>query len=87
MAEYIDREKVKTLLERYGAEEDAMKLLDGIQAADVAPMVHAHWIPRLDERGRTYGWNCSAPDCGAMSFCKGNYCPQCGAKMDGEEKS
>ena len=60
----------------------AMNTIDDIPAADVAPVVHARWIGN-------YNSHCSC--CGA--FCTGayikeypNYCPNCGAKMDVEER-
>lgn len=43
MDEYIKREAVKDLLERYGAAEDALTLIDSIKASDVAPVVHGRW--------------------------------------------
>ena len=39
MDEYIKREAVKDLLERYGAAEDALTLIDSIKASDVSPVV------------------------------------------------
>lgn len=44
MKEYIERAVVKTLLERYGATDDAMALIDTIPAADVAEVRHGRWI-------------------------------------------
>lgn len=58
--------------------------LKNAPSADVAPVVHAHWI---------YGQNC-APYCSECSedclfdgsgFIElSDYCPWCGAKMDGD---
>lgn len=60
-------------------------------SADVAPVVHGHWIPISDgawaecnECGEGY----DVSDNGAMTvfklFCDFyKYCPNCGAKMDG----
>ena len=39
MKEYIERADIKALLERYGATDDAMALIDTIPAADVAEVV------------------------------------------------
>lgn len=63
--------------------DDAMIKIDSAPAADVVEVVHGEWIEShvpdsiLDE--------CSIChfDCGAYSF---KYCPNCGAKMDGERK-
>lgn len=47
-----------------------------IPAADVAPVVHGH---RVDDGG--FYARCSQCD-GVLPLCA-NYCPNCGAKMDG----
>lgn len=67
-----------TLIEVYTVIDE----LSDIPAADVAPVVHARWIGN-------YNSHCSC--CGA--FCTGayikeypNYCPNCGAKMNMEER-
>lgn len=82
MAEYIEREKAKRLLHieyAYAAEQ----LLDEIPAADVAPVVHGQWIEDHDylkcpECGVMVKWDFTFFDIGNW-----NYCPNCGAKMDG----
>ena len=51
-----------------------------VPAADVAPVVHGHWI-RQDESFTRF--KCSNPECSAENFSGfENYCPNCGAKMD-----
>ena len=54
--------------------------IDKIPAADVAQVVHGHWI-RQDESFTRF--KCSNPKCG-IENCNGfeNYCPNCGAKMN-----
>ena len=59
-----------------------------IPAADVAPVVHGRWsdagFGELPKHA-PYGWACSV--CGGISFNNEYiYCPNCGAKMDGERK-
>lgn len=58
--------------------KDVRRLLS-IPAADVAPVVHGRWIMHDDEFGLTS--ECSA--CHIETMGDGNYCPNCGAKMDG----
>ena len=85
--EYIDREKAKRLLHieyAYAAEQ----LLDEISAADAAPVVHGRWIERQTPHamGGASG-KCSV--CAKSVQYLGNplnYCPNCGAKMDGGAK-
>ena len=63
-----------------GCEYDT-KLIDEIPSADVAPVRHGRWIDSL-ARITSY---CSA--CGHSHRClirTPNYCPNCGAKMDGK---
>lgn len=82
MAEYINKDKAKRLLHieyAYAAEQ----LLDEIPAADVAPVVHGQWIEDHDylkcpECGVMVKWDFTFFDIGNW-----NYCPNCGAKMDG----
>lgn len=66
-----------------------IKDLAAIPAADVAPVVRAHWVEWDDGEGDTF--ECSA--CGEVwTLNAGNpiennmhYCPNCGAKMDESE--
>lgn len=60
---------------------DAIDMIEDAPAADVAPVVHAQWIE--DESGIII-----CPECkrGYNLIAKfTNYCPACGAKMDGKE--
>ncbi len=83
MAEYIDREKAKSLLHieyAYAAEQ----LLDEIPADDVAPVVHGRWVPFHSEAAGDIQY-CSACEIGFDA--KTDYCPHCGAKMDGGDNN
>ena len=72
-----------------GVDAIDIKDVDAIPAADVAPVVHAHW----DDSGRyTFPGGSTAvrcTNCGcALTVSEyrlnnWNYCPVCGAKMDG----
>lgn len=59
------------------------RILTDIPAADVAPVVHSRWEYKCGE--------IKCPECGNrihridLSGCL-NFCPNCGAKMDGERK-
>lgn len=60
-------------------------------AADVAPVVHGRMVetdrPIRDGKSKVYGWECTA----CKSFTRSpfvdnwNYCPNCGARMDGSD--
>lgn len=85
MTEYIDREAANLALAEQGFDWDkAKQALASVPAADVAPVVHGWWnaneICSLCGEKSTEGldatiWNYWLP----------NYCPNCGAKMDGGE--
>lgn len=70
---------------------EAMDIINNIiPPADAAPAVHGRWTYTCYYEQEWY--KCS--NCGANSPCttggwaiKTNYCPNCGAKMDGEDKN
>lgn len=94
MGDYISRQDAKDALQEkvfhdltdefYGA----MQVLDELEPADVAPVVHAYWIPQKENHEfKEALMNCSA--CGyPVSRLTGNtnFCPNCGAIMDGIER-
>ena len=93
--EYVEREAINELLERFGAGDDALALFENIPASDVAIVRHGHWIFEDDEEA---SWStkvtCSACNTVVESehrlqkyyFLEKNpYCRACGALMDEEE--
>lgn len=84
MAEYIDKEALRDAL--YDADAITMngvKILNQFPSSDVEPVRHGRWIASHDEfcacsicKYSVYvGWN------------QTNYCPNCGAKMDGDDNA
>ena len=63
---------------RDGDFEDACCAIEEAPTIEAVPVVHGRW-----ERVGDSSYECSA--CGCISCCKGDYCPDCGAKMDGGE--
>ena len=61
--------------------EEVDAVLDEYSAADVRPVVKAHWIP-TGETEEIYGdvYRCSA--CGCCDIGEIDYCPNCGAMME-----
>lgn len=63
-------------------------LVNGIPAVDAAPVVHAYWLDCSEGNDGTVCRKCSA--CKDMQIhyytYYPNYCPECGAKMDGERR-
>ena len=89
MTEYIDKEKAIYMVEKAVSKADAMMALLRMDPADVVPVRHGAW-ERHFSRPNVYAdlyWHCSA--CGgkkADSWAdKFKYCPDCGARMDGEQ--
>lgn len=81
MAEYIKREAVIDLItRRYENPEICTQEINSIPVADVAPVVHGRWIPFHSKISGDIQY-CSACEIGFVA--KSDYCPHCGAKMDG----
>ena len=97
MDEYIEREAALSLVRPDAPEDEkdaitiatAKKLVRSIlhrtPAADVAPVVHGHFVhdgPRFAHV--VDWWHCS--NCGRLASgveTRFDYCPKCGARMDG----
>ena len=89
MAEYIDREALYEKAYWHGEHPDVgnpfpdgvdaidIKDVDAIPAADVAPVRHGKWLHR--KNGVAYCSECEVDTVEDET----NYCPNCGAKMDG----
>ena len=54
--------------------------INSVPSADVVPVRHGRWIMHDDE----FGLTCECSVCHIETMGDGNYCPNCGAKMDGE---
>lgn len=70
-------------------------MIEHAETIDVAPVVHAHWIPECPNKrtGKAYRHTCSR--CGRTVYDERQvsidelgytFCPNCGAKMDEEDK-
>ena len=101
MAEYIDREATVGLLENkyqdmsampasyYAGFQYALNMLKQIpSAADVAPVVHGRWVKPVPGDGENYCSVCKAEQSWfyGYGYFEPDYCPNCGARMDGEQK-
>ena len=91
MAEYIKREAAIDLItRRYENPEICTQEINSIPAADVAPVVHGCFEPCFDENGNWRQGFAKCSNCGKEYYAQVinhfGYCPNCGAKMDGERK-
>ena len=80
--EYIEREALVAQLKKEECDCEWLWTILCVPAADVAPVKHGHWI------NENFYTHCSA--CGKMAIYdkygqefESDYCPHCGAKMDG----
>ena len=64
--------------------EDKVEGIKNLPAVDAVEVVHAKWEP-IGQIVRTpYIPNYYCSNCKARPIQTGNYCPNCGARMDGE---
>lgn len=98
MAEYIEREAVNNIcLKHYNESFDDIPAhealyavaddINKISAADVVEVVHGEWVEHTEIGAMNNHLNCSVCNWETVFFVVGkreyNYCPNCGAKMDG----
>lgn len=88
MAEYIERESLlneiceNKLMVREPAAKKIIGIIESVTAADVRPERHGHWITRHD--GLPFCSECDFNGLGYIALDL-DYCPRCGAKMDGKD--
>ena len=65
--------------------DDMLDEVECFQPSDVAPVVHGRWVEHLDEMECSVckrQWNYCDNDTNTF-----NFCPNCGAKMDGGDEN
>jgi len=60
--------------------ESVIRVIESIPAVDAAPVMHGRWY----DKGSL---SCRCSCCGCKSNKEYNYCPYCGAKMDGKRRN
>ena len=86
MAEYINRERARFEAKRYfknmdEIQEDLDMLFCMLPAENVAPVRHGRWVHHIAGGKQISAYWCSV--CNVEHETEQNYCPNCGAKMDG----
>lgn len=61
---------------------DAIDMIEDAPAADVAPVVHGRWVTHY-RSGTPVAEGYVSTCCDMWNNRKSDYCPNCGAKMDG----
>ena len=90
MAEYIERgSAIRTAHILRPEDKELMSAISIIPAAEVAPVRHGRWVhshyENCSEQFEIVKCSCCGREAYAMALYVrgGNYCPNCGAKMDG----
>ena len=93
MSRYIDADKAYEIASNHKDFEQSIadlvslkEVLDDTPTDDVAEGKHGYWVYN---RGQAFGepcYFCSLCIDGGSNNGRDNYCPNCGAKMDGERK-
>ena len=90
---YLNQEitKYKTMRRALGnVGRVALECVEEAPAVDAEVVRHGRWIKKVESYHDSHTgeyWDeeyCSCPFCGKDSDLEHNYCPNCGAKMDGE---
>ena len=89
MTDYIKREDTIKAIEsetyRHDYLDHVIDIIEDIPSADVAPVRHGRWINcEFVESGFKFV-RCSECNHDDMRSCLYKYCPNCGARMDGEK--
>lgn len=64
---------------------DLEEYLAGIPTADVQEVRHGKWVRKEPEGAIFADYECSVCSSYPTGSIRSHYCPNCGAKMDGEE--
>ena len=95
MNKYINVEVAKEYLRhnsfdnpyfRSQACQQASDALDTVPAADVMEVRHGQWVNEHQEGLGSFSAECSLCGKRTLAYFHYFYCPNCGAKMDGEKK-
>lgn len=91
--DYIKRKDALTGLEDSGiglyddepiqTRNSALKIIQNIPAADVAPVVHGRWVDSKLDGVPSHCSECNYP---IGRFYKTHFCPNCGAKMEVQDE-
>ena len=94
LIDWIDMGHLRNPLETCYSERDVVDMLESRPTVDAKPVVHGRWVWGKNSMNQYGAW-CTKCECGWED--KGNdfdrvqglviahkYCPNCGAKMDGD---
>lgn len=90
MSDFIEREPVAIFVEECGCSPkwiaERIRNQEAFPAVDVAPVRHGRWIKPVPGDGENYCSVCKSEQLWfyGYGYLKSNYCPNCGARMDGK---
>lgn len=88
MSDLIDREAVREFIKSYSHSTDVVyhmeKQLYEVPTIDAVPVVHGYWINWKDEHQCSVCKNTVIMDDYLWMDDEYEFCPNCGARMDGE---
>ena len=80
--EYIEREALVEQLKKEDCDCEWLWTILDVTAADVEPVKHGRWVKEKSDV--LIHWHCSVCEkCYFLEEPNADYCPHCGAKMDG----
>jgi hypothetical protein len=82
MSQYIKRTDALRIVDLHYGPCSGYNEIKGLPAEDVAPVVHGQW----QHNANTPYSLCSCCGKNILVTSRYNYCPNCGARMDGEVK-
>ena len=80
LKEWEDLEEQGRVIVMKKPEQDSMARLRELADADVAPVVHGRWVRQDETRTKFMCSLCESKNYGGHE----KFCPNCGAKMDGD---
>ena len=88
LLDYIDKRIPKLIASSDGKHivcvETIREVIVNFPTADVAPVRHGHWVKEKPDV--LIHWHCSVcENCYYLEEPNADYCPRCGAKMDGTQ--
>lgn len=84
MAEYLERETAVMRLMQDGCSAKNVQTIMALPAADVAPVRHGRWVTHY-RSGTTVAEGYVSTCCDMWNNRKSDFCPNCGAQIDGAE--
>ena len=87
MDEYIRKDTARRIIDSPRNREQMVAMLEAVPSEDVQPVRHGHWIEHICELFPAEGTvECSeCHEHESIFLVNDKYCPNCGAKMDGEQ--